>query len=1442
MLDLNKLKDLYIYKNKKFAFPEKDNDGNRIDNLYLLFSLNIEDNINLINSKMYYYKNNYGYFLDKFIRMKIGGKLTPRIKNDINSIYKYIKSNALYIRKTYLDFKMYNEGYNIYYDLSNQLKLFNQYKIIYMFRKIQKIFVENILIKTYNNEIYDRFANKYVLINFSGHMEEYKEGFSNLKSVDNPIITILNYLYYNDKDIEEVFPKDMLIILFNTENKTFIKFYPHNIDKSKLIRLRMLLNRMNKIKDEDNEELLNSEIKDEEIIENNNEKEEKNKNITPKKIIKKVKEEKIDSDIMKLDKKINNEINNIVAEEEIDNKITNKKVKSLISNKNKTEITNKIKDEIAEKIKKEEDIINDNDMTDIILDKIKDDIEFGSLVLNMQNEEITANKNNASMKRDKLLKEKQQELKIKNFYDNDKEVSIKKLLTNEDKKIEKIKFNVPDLRNNSIEECNINNFNKSYLKNQYTKDFTAVLNSMQDDNRKIKIYIKDIKSKDSSDIFNSKETLTIQFEDELRNRHKVTLDVPKIKDGNFLYLNGNKKKLTKQLLAMPVTKNKADEVKITSVYRKLFLVRFGQKISADVEYMKKILNDNDLTNIEVKYADSTKVNNKYLNTIEYDDIASKILELKIRNLNEKYTLLFNHINIEELFSNLINMDKMNENYLPLGYISDNNDKIKSLLFIDAINNEIFISSDGINKLNVLSNNIAQFLIEKIINLNPDLKNKYKYVDSGKYVYTRATVLSSKIPLVLLLGFNVGLTELLKRANIKFKLDVTKKRTIENKNIGIIQFNDCYMYYEKNPFRNSLLLNALYTIPTKNYNFNDFNNKDTYTELFESIYGTKTIAKGYDNFIELFIDPITREVLEDNNYPTNFTDLLLYGNALLEDNSFTNEGDMSNYRLRGNEIINTEIYDILSTAYLQYKNTINSSLPTKISIPRNALIKRLATMPTVKDYSTINPVVEMEVDGSVSYKGPSGLNLDEAYTLKKREFDPSMLGIVALSTAGDSNVGINRNLTFNTNVLSNRGYLKVEKDDNNLDFSSVLSPSEMITPFTANHDDPQRVLYMTNQSKHVIPTNTSHKPLFGYGTEKILPNILSDDFVFKAKNDGKVIKIDEENKIMIVEYKDKTIDRINLADDITSNSGGGYYVPNTKDTSLKENEKFKKGDILAKNKAYFKGDKNDTTYTLGCLTKVAIACGYFTYEDSTLVTEKLAQNMASNITIKEDLILEPSANAILNINIGDKIEAGNPLITYENAFDKSQVNKLLSQIGKEYEEDIAENTRNIKTCKYSGKIHDIKCYYTCDFTDLSPSLQNIVNTLNTKIKKRNNILKKYGVPTSELTPLIEKIETDNKKVKSYDLDNQILFEFYITYVNPLIVGNKLTLYSCLKSVISEVIPNDLAPYTDSHPEEQVDLIVSPMSVSDRKVPSIYSMLYGNKVLIELKNKVREIFNS
>ena len=98
------------------------------------------------------------------------------------------------------------------------------------------------------------------------------------------------------------------------------------------------------------------------------------------------------------------------------------------------------------------------------------------------------------------------------------------------------------------------------------------------------------------------------------------------------------------------------------IYRKLFITRFGSKINPSIELFKKYIDLNKSKNITYIKGDSTRINNKYLNTLEYDDIASKYIEINFEK--EGYNFIFNHQRIEELIENDL-YDKVSQAFVAL---------------------------------------------------------------------------------------------------------------------------------------------------------------------------------------------------------------------------------------------------------------------------------------------------------------------------------------------------------------------------------------------------------------------------------------------------------------------------------------------------------------------------------------------------------------------------------------------------------------------------------------------------------------------------------------------------------------------------------------------------------------------------------------------------------
>lgn len=349
-------------------------------------------------------------------------------------------------------------------------------------------------------------------------------------------------------------------------------------------------------------------------------------------------------------------------------------------------------------------------------------------------------------------------------------------------------------------------------------------------------------------------------------------------------------------------------------------------------------------------------------------------------------------------------------------------------------------------------------------------NEFAKQKSGKrFMYTRCKVMKKNIPLVVFLSYCEGLSTVLRKAKIQYVFSDKRPRLegFDAVNKGIIQFADGYLVYDKFPLEKSLLMNGLTTIDTKSVEFAEFDDKSVYLDVFDKLYGSRMLSNALDNFYEWMIDVPTKEILSDLNYPTEFVGLLLAGNTLLSDNNYRDEIDMGNWRIRNNELVYAYAYKRIADAYTKYRMTSENKNPVKISIPKDAVLKDIMMSMIVEDVSELSPIVDVEKSHAVTDKGPSGTNLEQAYTQERRSFHPTMSGVMAISTSPDANVGLVRELTLEPNITNARGYVKTQ-EESDLNDVNLFSAAELCTPLGVTRDDCVRTAMASKQSRPMLP--------------------------------------------------------------------------------------------------------------------------------------------------------------------------------------------------------------------------------------------------------------------------------------------------------------------------------------------------------------------------------------
>lgn len=388
-----------------------------------------------------------------------------------------------------------------------------------------------------------------------------------------------------------------------------------------------------------------------------------------------------------------------------------------------------------------------------------------------------------------------------------------------------------------------------------------------------------------------------------------------------------------------------------------------------------------------------------------------------------------------------------------------------------------------------------------------------------------------------------------------------------------------------------------------------------------------------------------------------------------------------------------------------------------------------------------------------------------------------------------------------------------------------------------------------QSSHVIPVKKSSPVLISNGVEEVVRFHVSHSFAINAEEDGTIIDYDEDKGIMIAQYKSGKCQAIDFNPQIVKNGGGGFFLSNKMVSNLKVGDKFKKNECLAYHKDFFKQSQyNDTRMNMGTLAKVALMSTYNTYEDATLITEKLSEDAATEMVFSKDAVIGKNSNVFYMVKKGQEVNVGDPLIQFDTSFEDDTVNSLLAGLSQSEKENILESSKNEIKSKYSGVIEDIKIFSTIDLEDMNPSLRKIVSSYYKDINQKKAFLEKYD-PESKgsimkcgvmVTDTSHKINPDRYgNIRGNKVEDSVLIQFFIKHSEPLEIGSKIANFSALKNTVAEICPKGYEPYSEFRPDEEVSSMIASNSILNRMVPSIFLLTLGNKCIIELKRRLKEL---
>ena len=344
-------------------------------------------------------------------------------------------------------------------------------------------------------------------------------------------------------------------------------------------------------------------------------------------------------------------------------------------------------------------------------------------------------------------------------------------------------------------------------------------------------------------------------------------------------------------------------------------------------------------------------------------------------------------------------------------------------------------------------------------------------------------------------------------------------------------------------------------------------------------------------------------------------------------------------------------------------------------------------------------------------------------------------------------------------------------------------------------------------------------------------------MYKSTDDGVITGIDNERHLVFIKYNNGETAAIDIEAKPSKNSGGGFYIETKLELKdkYKVGSKFKKGDILATDRSFFREMQDGSDgFASGSLSKIALHGLPETFEDSSVITQKIIDDMSSEIINKRDVALKKNSRIIKMAQVGDKVEVNDSLVIFEETGDDEKLAiAALEKLDSDTQATVEELARSTVKAKFSGTIFDIRIYYNTPIEQMHPSMQKLVESYISKYNAKAELLKDTKVDEIIQQPSTNMIESD--KLLGNEVSG-ILIEFYIKHTDKFKVGDKCTFYTSLKTIVAETIPEGQEPYSEYKPEEEVSCFLSPMSVVSRMTVDLFLMGYTNKILLDLKEKV------
>lgn len=825
--------------------------------------------------------------------------------------------------------------------------------------------------------------------------------------------------------------------------------------------------------------------------------------------------------------------------------------------------------------------------------------------------------------------------------------------------------------------------------------------------------------------------------------------IPEIQEDGTYTANGVKYAMRQQRGDWPIRKVASNKVALTSYYGKFFVYRsrkaandYGQWIVNEI--MSLGFDETNTHITDVKTANVFQMDVKAPRSVS--SLAKQIKEFTVEAAEgEKFTFYLDLSKIDKNFNMEIVQPWIDKGFVPIALSNRNH-----IVYYEG-ESFYLIKGEAVKPLGEL---------EEILGLD---------IGTAPAEYCELKIGGKYVPIGLILAWDYGLSELIRRLKIKTRRVPVGTRTQQQPDEVALVFSDETLLFSKQDRLACLLLGGFleFRRVIRGFSITDFDNKGVYQNVLDSTGGGARVLREIVLARNMFVDPITKDVLVSLKQPTDFMGILVFATELLMDDMHRPELDMSEMRLKGYERVAGAVYQgLVRSLRAHHARPGKSRYP--LEMKPFAIWQSLAEDPSIVVVKDINPIANLKQREEVTFTGAGGRSKD-TMTAATREYGKNDIGIISEATKDSGEVGINTYMAPNPQLANTLG-MPLAPHEKDLSISSIFSSPVLASP-GADRDDMKRAGFISIQHDHGVAIAGQQENILSTAYDRVVPHRTSELFAVTAKQKGVVTDMNEHG--ISVKFEDGSTKAYPLGRQYGENAG--MTIPHEIVTTLKVGSKFLPGDAISFNKGFFKPDTlnpRQVAWCNGTYASFALCEPDDVIEDASVISQELADMLTTQQTKQRTIIINFNQAITRLVKVGDAVKYDDVLCIIQDEissgldlYDEADIDSLKA-LGSQ-----------APKAKYDGVVERIEVYYRGDKEDMSEAIRKLVNQSDRDLAARRKATNKTVV-TGEVD------EGFKVKANSIPLDS-VAIRIYITGPEAAGVGDKIVLSNQLKSIIGRV---------------------------------------------------------